>query len=100
MEPLQHAIPNVLTHLLRNAPLSSEKVAFAWRAAVGPAMARASTVRLSSDGVIEVASDDDHWRREIRRSLPIIRERLAALLGAEVVRRITLPAAPRSKRRS
>ncbi len=99
MQPLQHAIPDVLTHLLRNAPLSSEKVAFAWRAAVGPAMARASSVRLSGDGVIEVACADDHWRREIRRSLPIIRERLAALLGVEVVRRIKLPAAARPKRK-
>lgn len=92
MQPLQRAIPDVLTELLRNAPLSAEKVAFAWRTAVGPAMARASAARLSSEGVIEVACGDDHWRREIRRSLPLIRERLATLLGPEIVKQVKLPA--------
>jgi predicted nucleic acid-binding Zn ribbon protein len=100
MQPLQHAIPDVLTRLLRGAPLSPEKVAFAWRAAVGPAMARASSVRLSGEGVIDVSCADDHWRREIRRSLPLIRERLTALLGTDVVRQIKVPAAARPKRRT
>lgn len=93
MQPLQHAIPDVLTRLLRGAPLSPEKVTFAWRAAVGPAMARASSVRLSGEGVIEVTCGDDHWRREIRRSLPFIKGRLSALLGEEVVRQLKVAGA-------
>ena len=100
MEPLQQSIPAVVAHLVRNAPLSPEKVAFAWRTAVGPAIARASAARLSDDGVVDVVCADDRWRREIRRSLPMIRERLTALLGAEVVRRLKVPAAAvRTKRR-
>ncbi len=92
MEPLHHAIPDVLATVLRNAPLSAGKVAFAWRAAVGPAMARASAVSLSSDGVVEVTCSDDHWRREIRRSLPIIKQRLAALLGPDIVKQVKMAA--------
>ncbi len=99
MEPLQRAIPSVLVHLLRNAPLSSEKVAFAWRTAVGPAMARAAAARLRDGGVVEVTCDDDHWRREIRRSLPVISERLRTLLGVEVVQKVKVPAPPKGKRR-
>jgi predicted nucleic acid-binding Zn ribbon protein len=98
MEPLQRAIPDVLTHLLRNAPLSDEKLVFAWRNAVGPAMARASTVRLSGDGTVEVVCADDRWRREIRRSLPVIKERLSALLGHDIVSRVKVAGAARGKR--
>ncbi len=88
MEPLQHALPAVLADILRRVPLSPEKVSFAWRTAVGPAFARVSAARLSADGVVEVQCGDEHWRREIRRSAPVIRERLAALLGADVVKTV------------
>jgi len=100
MQPLQHVLPDLLAALLRKAPLSPEKVAFAWRAAVGPAIARVSVVRLSDEGVVEVQCGDDHWRREIRRSAPVIKEKLVALLGAEVVKQVKVPGGPRSKRRS
>jgi predicted nucleic acid-binding Zn ribbon protein len=63
-------------------------------------MARASSARLGDDGVIEVACGDDHWRREIRRALPMITGRLAALLGEDVVRTIKVPAPGRPKRRA
>ncbi len=88
MEPLQHALPAVLAEILRRVPLSPEKVSFAWRNAVGPAFARVSAVRLTDEGVIEVQCGDEHWRREIRRSTPVIKERLAALLGDEVVKSV------------
>ncbi len=100
MEPLQQAIPGVLVQLLRNAPLSPEKVTFAWRVAVGPAMARAAAAKVVGEGVVEVECDDDHWKREIRRSLPIIKERLTALLGADVVQKIKVPAPRKAKRRA
>ncbi len=91
MDPLQQTIPDAVARLVRSAPLCPEKVAFAWRTAVGAAMARAATLRLSDAGVVEVICSDDHWRREIRRSLPIIRERLVALLGTEVVGQLKVP---------
>ncbi len=93
MQPLHQFMPKVLADVLRKAPLTPEKVAFAWRAAVGPAIARVSTVQLSADGVVHVACGDDHWRREIRRSAPMITSRLAALLGAEVVKQVKVPGA-------
>ena len=99
MEPLQQSLPTVLADILRRAPLSPEKVVFAWRAAVGPAIARVSTVRLSQEGVIEVQCADDHWRREIRRSVPMITTRLVTLLGADVIRQVKVPGAGGRKKR-
>ncbi len=99
MEQLQQTIPDVVARLVRNAPLCSEKVAFAWRASVGPAMARAAEMRLSEDGVVEVVCTDDHWRREIRRSLPLIKERLTALLGGDVVKKLKVPGQARKRTR-
>ena len=46
MIPLQQVMPAALASVLRQAPLSPEKVAFAWRTAVGAAIDRASTVEL------------------------------------------------------
>jgi predicted nucleic acid-binding Zn ribbon protein len=93
MQPLQHTIPDVLAELVRKAPLSPEKVTFAWRAAVGPAISHVSAVWLSAEGIVEVACAHDQWRREIRRSMPVIKERLVALLGADVVKQIKVPGA-------
>ena len=44
MRPLTHALPGALAQLLRDTPLSDGKVGFAWRAAVGPAVERATKV--------------------------------------------------------
>ncbi len=93
------AVSGVLGEILRKAPLSPEKVSFAWRAAVGASIARVSSAVLSADGVLEVRCSDDHWRREIRRSAPLIKERLAALLGPEVVRQVKVPGATTKRKR-
>ena len=98
MQPLQQSVPAVLADILRRAPLSPEKVLFAWRAAVGPAIARVSSVQLSPDGVIHVACGDDHWRREIRRSAPVITSRLVALLGPDVVKQLKVPGVARRRK--
>ncbi len=98
MQPLQQTVPAVLADILRRTPLSPEKVSFAWRVAVGPAVARVSSVQLSPDGVIHVTCGDDHWRREIRRSAPMISSRLVALLGADVVKQVKVPGAARRRK--
>ena len=87
MRPLAHVIPSALTKLLQGAPLSSGKVDFAWRAAVGPAVDRATHVRLE-DGVLLVETSSAQWSREVMRSSPIILKRLQDLLGTEAVDRI------------
>ena len=52
MRPLTHAVPGALAMLLRDAPLSSGKVSFAWRAAVGPALERVTSARLDGRTLI------------------------------------------------
>ena len=80
-------MPRVLSAVLRNAPLSPEKVAFAWRMAVGPALDKASEIVLRQD-VLYVRAKDAAWQREIERSAALIRSRLTDLLGEHVVRYI------------
>lgn len=85
-------LPAGLAEALRKAPLTDEKVALAWRIAVGPAMDHASRVMLQ-DGVLLVSVSRAEWQREIRRSSSLIRSRLDAFLGDGVVRslKVSLP---------
>ena len=84
MRPLAQAVPGAVAELLRGAPLSAGKVAFAWKVAVGAAMERATAIKL--DGtilIVEVPSTQ--WAREVRRSSGVILSRLSTLLGNETV---------------
>lgn len=81
-------IPDALAQILRKAPLSGEKVAFAWRSSVGPAIDRGTTVSLR-EGVLQVTAREAAWGREVERSEALIRARLDSLLGHGVVRAIT-----------
>ena len=80
-------MPQALAALLRNAPDSPEKMAFAWRAAVGAAVANVTTVELKGR-VVCVRANGPEWRREIERSAGVIRSRLNGLLGDDAVRHI------------
>jgi hypothetical protein len=87
MRPLNQAVPGALASLLRAAPLSPGKVAFAWRTAVGPAVDRVTSVRLESR-VLLVDATSPQWGREVTRSSGIILARLQTLLGTDVVERV------------
>jgi hypothetical protein len=87
--PVHRFMPEALAEVLRKAPLTDDKVAFAWRAAVGAAMDRGTTVSLDK-GVLRVRADTAAWRREVERSEALIRARLDALLGRGVVRSIEI----------
>lgn len=91
-------MPSALAVILRKAPLTPEKVAFAWRAAVGPAVDKATSAELH-DGVLRVRARDAAWLREVERSAPLIRSRLHTLLGADVVRYIDVKEIERRDRR-
>ena len=80
-------MPRVLAEVLRKAPLTPEKVAFAWRTAVGPAMDNATTIELRNSMLL-VRVTEATWEREVERSAALIRARLDALLGEGVVRRV------------
>jgi predicted nucleic acid-binding Zn ribbon protein len=92
MIPVQDVLSNALAAILRKAPLTPEKVAFAWRSAVGPAVDKATAIDLRG-GVLHVRASDAAWQREIERSAAVIRARLDTSLGPEVVRYIEVTAA-------
>ncbi len=83
--PVNRVMPDALADVLRRAPLTPEKVAFAWRTTVGPAVDRVTAVELRG-AVLHVQTKDAAWQREIEHSAGLIRVRLAALLGQNVVR--------------
>jgi predicted nucleic acid-binding Zn ribbon protein len=87
MRPLTHVIPGALVRLLRDVPISSGKVGFAWRAAVGASLGRVTSVRLEGN-VLLVDAASPQWAREVMRSSPVILKRLQEYLGAEAVERI------------
>jgi hypothetical protein len=92
MIPVRQFMPEALAEILRKAPLTPEKVAFAWRSAVGAAVDKATTIALHG-GVLHVRAKDAAWQRELERSAAVVRARLDALLGAGVVRYIDVTVA-------
>jgi predicted nucleic acid-binding Zn ribbon protein len=84
MTPAHHILPGVIADMIRRQPLSPAKVTFAWRAAAGAAVARATRVDLREDGVLLVFVEDVRWRREIEPALGMLRPKLATLLGDAV----------------
>jgi hypothetical protein len=89
VKPIVQGLPGALAELLRGAPLSPGKVDFAWKAAVGPALQRATTVRLEGTRLL-VDSASAQWAREISRSRHVILSRLHLLLGKDVVTEIDI----------
>lgn len=86
-------MPDALVQILSKAPLTDEKVMFAWRTAVGPAVDNVTSIRL--DGrVLRVRVRDAAWQREIERSAALIRTRLEPLLGVGVVRGLEVTVEP------
>ena len=88
--PIQSALPAVLVEVLKWGPLSSAKIEFAWKAAVGGPLARVTTARLGPPQTLEVTAADERWVRELRRSASLIITRLKALLGPDVVTRVEI----------
>jgi hypothetical protein len=89
--PVNTFMPAALAEVLRKAPLTPEKVAFAWRQAVGPAVERATEVALDGH-ILKVRVQSAQWQREVERSAGVIRARLDTLLGAGVVRGLDVTA--------
>lgn len=88
MIPVRQVVPDAVAEIIRKAPLTPEKVAFAWRSVVGAAIAQATAVSWGDDGVLRVRTKDTAWQREVERSAALIRSRLETLLGEKVVRYI------------
>ena len=84
----RHVIPMVLAEVIRKAPLCPEKVEFAWRNSVGPALQRVTSVRLDDQGVLHVKTADAHWAREVKRARTLLLKRLETMLGPGIVTKI------------
>jgi hypothetical protein len=89
MRPLTHALPGAVAELLREVPVSSGKVEFAWRVAVGAIVGRVTSVQLDGRTLLVVAADR-HWAREITRSSGVILTRMQTLLGQDAVNHIVV----------
>jgi hypothetical protein len=91
---LDRTAVGALRQLLDAQPTTDAKVTFAWTIAAGPSLSRAATVSWSDSGTLYVRPRTDAWRREIVRARPVIVERVVALLGPDVVRRISVAELP------
>ena len=91
MQPLNKFSGGVLAEIIRRQPPSKARTAFAWQLAVGPALARATTVELA-DGVLRVKALDPRWLREIARARGMILPKLQHVLGEDAVREIAVDA--------
>ena len=85
--PLQNFATGVVAEVLRRQPASPGRTTFAWTIAVGPALARSTTVRLTGE-VLTVRARDPRWAGEIERAADTILKRMQHLLGRESVSRI------------
>lgn len=85
MQPLQSLAPAVLAEIIRRQPPSRERTDFAWSVAVGPALARVTTVELRNHNMI-VCARDAQWARELERARDTILPRLQMLLGRDTVK--------------
>ena len=88
MRPIQEFGAGVLAQLIRHQPPSPARTDFAWQLAVGPVLARVTTVTLE-DGVLQVRATDTRWLKEIERARPALLPKLQQLLGDAAVRKIT-----------
>jgi predicted nucleic acid-binding Zn ribbon protein len=87
MVPLQNFATRVVADVIRRQPPSPARTTFAWQIAVGPALARSTTVELQ-EGVLTVRTRHPQWAREVDRASDTILQRMQHLLGASAVGRI------------
>lgn len=85
VQPFQSFAPAVLAEIIRRQPASKQRTDFAWSVAVGPALARVTTVELRNHNII-VCARDVQWARELERARDTILPRLQMLLGRETVK--------------
>ena len=87
MIPIQNFSSGVLAGILRRQPASKERTHFAWQLAVGPALARVTTVELA-DGILTVRGSDGRWVLEIERAREAVLQKMQHLLGASEVTKV------------
>ena len=89
MVPFQNFASGVLAAVIRRQPDSRARTSFAWQVAVGPALARSTTVELRHR-VLVVRPRDARWTPELVRAADTVLRRLQHLLGPDSVQRIEI----------
>jgi predicted nucleic acid-binding Zn ribbon protein len=87
MLPIQQLTAGMLAEIVRRQPSSPARTSFAWQIAVGPALARTTSVTLN-EGVLTVHASDPRWSLEISRARDVVLKRLQHLLGADCVKSV------------
>ena len=87
MRPIQTFAAGVIAQIVRRQPCSPARTAFAWELAVGPSLARVTSVEMEGT-TLRVRSADPRWLREIDRAVPMILPKLQQLLGEGVVTKV------------
>src|SRR5438046_1132023 len=85
VQSLHQFAPGVLADIIRRQPASKARTAFAWSVAVGPALARVTTVELH-DRTLVATARDPRWAKEIARARETILARIRDLVGDTVDR--------------
>jgi len=85
VQPLNKFAPAVLADVIRRQPASKERTTFAWTVAVGPALARVTTVELR-DRTLVATARDARWAKEIDRARDTILARVRQLIGDSIDR--------------
>jgi hypothetical protein len=93
VQPIQSVSTSVLAEIIRRQPASPGKTRFVWQLAVGPALARSTTVEIVN-GALVVRAADPRWVGEIDRARELILARVQHLMGPGVVSRLTFPDRP------
>ena len=83
MIPIQTFSSVVMAELVRRQPASPARTNFAWQIAVGPAVARTTSIVLV-DGVLHIRASDARWLKEIQDLRQQVLLRLQHLLGPDV----------------
>ena len=84
MKSIQQFSAGVLAEIIRRQPRSPARTAFVWQLAVGPALARVTTVTLDGT-VLMVRCPDQRWTKEIVRAKAVVLSRMQQFLGPEAV---------------
>jgi hypothetical protein len=90
MIPVGVLVPGAVAEVIRKAPLTPEKVAFAWRMAVGPTIDHVTTAALDAEGVLHVTANTPAWTAAVRKSSKLIHYRMQGLLGEAAVLRLEI----------
>jgi predicted nucleic acid-binding Zn ribbon protein len=87
MRSIQTFAGGVLAQIVQRQPPSPARTSFAWQLAVGPALARVTSVQLEGT-TLQVRSADPRWLEEIDRALATILPKVQELLGAKTITKI------------